>query len=111
MIIKSDDTIIDGNIVKEVEKSHLLKNAEGISERTKSNSLPIQYYKIEDLFDIESVFERIKTLVEILADYYIGHSVEDLAAREKADGLLVSLVDIMKIVCQEVQDLERIIVQ
>ena len=33
MIIKSDDTIIDGNIVKEVEKSHLLKNAEGISER------------------------------------------------------------------------------
>ncbi|WP_407386365.1 hypothetical protein [Ruminococcus sp.] len=110
MIIKSDDTIIDGNNVKDVEKSHLLKNAEGISERTKSNSLPICYYRIEDLFDIESVFERIKSLVEILADYYIHHPVGDLVAREKADDLLVSLVDIMNIVCQEVQDLERKIV-
>lgn len=66
---------------------------------------PIVYYKIEDLFDIECVFERIKWLVEILADYYIEHPVEDRAAREKADGLLVSLVDIMNIVCKEVQDL------
>lgn len=107
MIIKSDDTIIDGNNAKEVEKSHLLKYAEGISEKTRSNSLPICYYKLDNLFDIECVFERIKSLVEILADYYIQHPIDDLAAREKADDLLVSLVDIMNIVCQEAQDLER----
>ena len=45
--------------------------------------------------------------MDILEDYYIDSPINDLKSREKADDLLVSLVDIMKIVCQEVNDLER----
>lgn len=92
--------------MSENEKSRLLNYAEGLDRKAKADSpQPLYFYRINDLFDIESVFERIKSLVEILADYYIEHPVEDRAAREKADGLLVSLVDIMNIVCKEVQDL------
>ena len=89
------------------EKLDLLNFAKGIKEKTKFDSLPICYYKIRDLFDIECVFGRIKSIVDILEDYYIDSPINDLKSREKADDLLVSLVDIMKIVCQEVNDLER----
>ena len=90
----------------ESEKSRLLDYAKGLDRKAKVDSQSLRFYKINDLFDIESVFERIKSLVEILADYYIEYPVDDLVAREKADCLLVSLVDIMNIVCQEVQALE-----
>ena len=92
--------------MNENEKSRLLNYAEGLGRKAKADSLqPLYFYRINDLFDIESVFERIKSLVEILADYYIEYP-DDLVMRERADCLLVSLVDIMNIVCQEVQALE-----
>lgn len=98
MIVTPENEIIDNF---SVEQQYFIAT----DKKRRVGVPPIVYYKIEDLFDIECVFERIKSLVEILADYYIEHPVEDRAAREKADGLLVSLVDIMNIVCKEVQDL------
>ena len=99
MIITPENEIID-NVSAEQQ---YVKVAE---EKRKPGAYPIVYYTINDLFDIESVFERIKNLLEILEDYRINYSMDDISAREKADALLVSLVDLVRIAYQEIQDIE-----
>lgn len=99
IIITPESKVIDNNSAEQ-------QYVNAAEEKRKEGAFPIVYYKINDLFDIESVFERIKCLIEILEEYYINYSMDDISAREKADALLVSLVDLVRIAYREIQDLE-----